>query len=352
MNQNNVPKDVILYAICHFCSQKVRVGWDCQTFSCPYCRQPNINPFNPNNKMKTERNNEMLPKRDEKGRFIKENDFVAKNKIFVNKQIDNLPAAPAPAKKKGFWEVEIDCVTECSKVNTDVEAHFKPIIRPKIQLLMEKFKNIEWLVYLLGEKRFEDDKLIFTINDIHIPIQKVSSGLVWDVECSEYNTLPVIGVMHSHHGMGTGFSPTDHDFVNSNHNLSLVISNKQIAGQARVDTPCGSVKIIDKVTIKHLIDNNFDHEGFEKEIKKINQNVTQGHNHPNNKKKKKKHQKPEMTAAQKSYSNGVSVKELSEPEKVDEDWFDNKGVFAVCPKCSAIVDADDFRCEFCQEDLM
>lgn len=338
------PSDVILFAICHSCSQKVRVGWDCHTFSCPFCHQPNMNPFNPNNQMKIERNNEMTQnqKRDKKGRFIRG-------------QVPNIPIVPAPPpprekKKADFWEVEIDCVTECSKVNTDVEAHFKPIIRPKVQILMEKFKNIEWLVYLLGEKKEEDGKLIFIIKDIHIPVQKVSSGLVWDVECPEYHTLQVIGVMHSHHGMGTGFSPTDHAFVNSNHDLSLVISNKQIAGQARVTTPCGSVKIIDKVTIKYLIDNDFDHEGFEKEIKKINQNVTQGH--PNNKKKKKKHKKPEMTESQKSYNNGVSVKQLSDPKNVSENWFDNRGLFTVCPKCSAVVDEDDFRCEYCQEDLV
>lgn len=331
--------DIVLYAICHFCQHSVRVNYDCRTFSCPKCHKPNKNPFNPNNQI--ERNNEMLPKRDEKGRFIKGTKITP----ILDPTIDEIvgpenSTRSRAAKKKGFWEVKIDCVTECSKVNTEVEAHFKPIVRPKVQILMEKFTGIEWLVYLIGEKKFEDDKLIFTINDIHIPIQKVSSGLVWDVECAEYNTLQIVGVMHSHHGMGTGFSPTDHDFVNSNHNLSLVISNKQIAGQARIETPCGAIKIVENVTIKHLIDNNFDKKGFEKEIAKINQKP-QGNN--------KKKQKPQMTEAQKSYSNGVSVKELDQPKKAT---VLNGGLFALCPKCSAIVDAEDFKCEYCYEDLV
>jgi hypothetical protein len=176
-----------------------------------------------------------------------------------------------------FWEVKIDCVEKCSKVPDSIDVFMKPLVKVKIQALMEKYEHIEWLAYLIGEKKSEKDIEYYVVNDLHIPSQKVSPGRVWDIYCSEYNELDIIGVMHSHHGMGTGFSGIDHEFINGNHNVSLVISKKQIAGQVRFPTPCGSMKIITDINIRHLITADFDKENFlETETVKIDSNPPVG----------------------------------------------------------------------------
>jgi hypothetical protein len=61
--------------------------------------------------------------------------------------------------------------------------------------------------------------------------------------------------------MGTGFSGTDHAFVNQNHDISLVISKANIAGQVRWKTPCGCLKILDAV-VKPKITVDFDKKAF------------------------------------------------------------------------------------------
>ena len=78
----------------------------------------------------------------------------------------------------------------------------------------------------------------------------------------EYNQVSVVGVMHSHHEMGgakgetAGFSQHDEAFINSNHNVSLLVAKDGIAGHVRVKTPCGAflrvtakIRNMDEVTI-------------------------------------------------------------------------------------------------------
>lgn len=306
-----MDENIKLYAVCNFCWQKVEVDlFTGILYRCPFCHQSNMNPFYKEGNISMK-----LPKRDRKGRFIKE-----KKKHFS----DDLakPEIKKEQKKQSYWEVEIDCVDECSKVQNLVEISFKPVVKTKVQVLMDKFPNIEWLVYLLGEERFFDGEKDYIINDITIPIQTVSASNVWDIDCPEYNNLPIVGVMHSHHGMGTGFSKTDHDFINSNHNISLVISNNKIAGQVRIQTPCGSIKIVNNVKIIHLLDDNFDKETFLAEIK----NITSDYQGNSNKKIK------ELNNAQKSYTNGNSVK----------DFFNE---ITSCPDCGRDVFMDQLRCD-------
>jgi hypothetical protein len=71
--------------------------------------------------------------------------------------------------------------------------------------------------------------------------------------------------------MGTGFSGTDHEYINGNHNLSLVIAKNGVAGQYRFETPCGALKIISEVKVKVIYpDFGFNKdEWLEKETKKI-----------------------------------------------------------------------------------
>ena len=175
-----------------------------------------------------------------------------------------------------FWEVEVDCVTECSKAPDKIIVFMGLIAKVKIDALMKEMPSIEWFAYLLGKKEEND----FIVEDIHVPDQSVTQTSVSDINCPEYNKLPIIGAMHSHHGMGNGFSGHDHEYVNGNHNLSLVIAENGIAGQARWTTPCGALKVVD-VVIKPKFDIDFDEAGFIKatmpNIKKQSYNTTTYH---------------------------------------------------------------------------
>jgi hypothetical protein len=164
------------------------------------------------------------------------------------------------------WEVEIDQVHECSKVPKEQKVLITLFAKRKIMALMKKYPSIEWLAYLLGDK--ENDP--YTVTDIFIPKQVVTATSVDNIVCEEFNTLPIIGVMHSHHGMGNGFSGTDHEWINQNHNVSLCISKTGIAGQVRFTTPCGALKIIPaKVKVKYPESEfNFD-EWVKEETEKI-----------------------------------------------------------------------------------
>jgi hypothetical protein len=159
--------------------------------------------------------------------------------------------------KETCWETEIDMISDCSKAPETIDIFINPLSKDKIEYLMEKFKNIEWLAYLVGEDT--------TITDIYIPKQHVSAGSVTDIDSSICNRMPIIGVIHSHHGMGNGFSGTDDNWINQNNDISLCISNEGINGQMRWKTPCGSLKIV-KAVVKLKIDVDYDKEAFNKVI--------------------------------------------------------------------------------------
>lgn len=155
-----------------------------------------------------------------------------------------------------FWETEIREVKECSKAPKEIEVKISPLVKVKIEALMEKYSNIEWLAYLLGKD--------LHVEDIFVPNQKVSSGSVNNIDCKEFNTLPIVGVIHSHHNMGAFFSHTDDSYINQNHDISIVVSKNGPKGQVRWKTPCGAVKTVD-AKIKLDLDVDFNEEDFLKE---------------------------------------------------------------------------------------
>jgi len=160
--------------------------------------------------------------------------------------------------KDDDWEVKLDVVKECGKISDNGASivWIEPLAKVKIDALMGEYKSQEWLAYLLGNK--ED----MTVKDIFIPEQAATSVRVDDIECEEFNNMPVIGVIHSHHGMGTGFSGTDNTYINQNHDISLVVAHTGIAGQVRSKVPCGALMITDaKIKLKLNID-DFDKEKF------------------------------------------------------------------------------------------
>jgi len=158
------------------------------------------------------------------------------------------------------WEVEIDTVTECSKMPKSKEINVELLPKQKINRLMKKYPSIEWLAYLIGDKSDP-----YTVKDIFIPKQSVTGTSVKNIDCPEWNTLSVIGVIHSHHGMGNGFSGTDHEWINQNHDISLCIAKNGIAGQVRMKTPCGSIKIVPAKVVVKFPKIDYDFEKWMKE---------------------------------------------------------------------------------------
>lgn len=214
------------------------------------------------------------------------------------------------------WEVKIDCVTECSKAPTEITVWMMPLVKEQIEALMTEYKNIEWLAYLIGN--WVDDRTP-VVKELFIPEQKVSSAAVNNINCPEHNEINVIGVIHSHHTMHHKFSQIDDDWINQNHNISLVVSHTGMEGQVRWKTPCGSLKTVEGKT-KLWYDVEFDKEDFIKKAKeKIKENSytdSKWNQRWNNK----------YSAQQESYMNGNSVKtdvEKDKKETKEDDTINN-----------------------------
>ena len=154
----------------------------------------------------------------------------------------------------GGWDVteELDCVSSCGKVPEKGLVKISAVARKKISLFMQWSGSREWLCYLKGE--WENDSTV-SVHDIILPNQSASATLVSNVKVDEYTNI--VGVIHSHHDMGhgteekPGWSGHDEAYINSNHNVSLLVSNKGIAGHIRVKTPCGAFMRV-PAAIKHL----------------------------------------------------------------------------------------------------
>ena len=123
---------------------------------------------------------------------------------------------------KDSWEVKIDTIKNCSKAPENVDVFISQLAKCKINALMEEYTGKEWLAYLIGEG--------LNIEDIFIPTQTITPSTINDVICPEYNSIKVIGVIHSHNDMGTNFSHTDNEWINQNHNISICISDNSING--------------------------------------------------------------------------------------------------------------------------
>jgi hypothetical protein len=166
--------------------------------------------------------------------------------------------------KDDEWETDLEVVTECGKFdkgeNGKVVVWVEPLAKVKIDALMEEYKTKEWLGYLLG------DKEELTVKDIFIPEQKATSARVDDIECEEFNDLPIIGVIHSHHNMGTNFSHTDHTYINQNHDISLLVAHSGIGGQIRKKVPCGAF-MVSEVKVRVALTVDWDKDEWMKDAK-------------------------------------------------------------------------------------
>jgi len=157
------------------------------------------------------------------------------------------------------WEVKVDCVTACSKAPEAIVVLMEPIVKSKIDALMKKYTNREWLGYFFGKPEEP-----FHILDMFIPEQVATGTRVDKIEFS-VDLIPegqkVIGVVHSHHTMGVGFSGTDEDFINGNHDISLLVAHSGMKCQVRYTVPCGAKFIKEaKVKLNYIV--NYDEKGF------------------------------------------------------------------------------------------
>jgi len=170
--------------------------------------------------------------------------------------------------RDGGWDVteELDCVSACSKAPKKGVVKISAVARKKISLFMKWAGSQEWLAYLKGE--WVNDSTVEVL-DVLLPTQDASATLVHNVKVDEYSG--VVGVIHSHHDMGhgstenPGFSGHDEAFINSNHNVSLLVSTKGIAGHIRVKTPCGAFLRIN-AAIKHMDEVTLDEKKLREEF--------------------------------------------------------------------------------------
>ena len=144
-----------------------------------------------------------------------------------------------------MWEQKPEskpvCVKSCGRYQPeDQMVYIDYYVMAKINALMKKYTNLEWLGYLVGR----DGNIV---DDVYLPKQKVSAGSVTDIEVIP--EISIIGVIHSHHGLGLhNFSGTDHAYINDNHRLSILVWHEKdhigINGQNKITLECGSTMIV------------------------------------------------------------------------------------------------------------
>ena len=158
-----------------------------------------------------------------------------------------------------MWEQKTEdkpkCVTSCGNHNeTDDLILIDYYVKSKIDYLMKKYTNLEWLAYLIGQDNIVDD--------LYIPKQKVTATSVDNIEGDPERQI--IGVIHSHHNLGLhSFSGVDHSYINDNHSLSILVWNTGMNGQKKITLPCGSHMIV-PIKIEFFYA-DLNEEDFEKE---------------------------------------------------------------------------------------
>ncbi len=129
-----------------------------------------------------------------------------------------------------------EIISHCPFENMRVKLELNGDAVLKLRYLQEKFKDVEFLVY--GNARKVGD-LCYILDDIVVPEQVVGGASVDDIKAlGNYNT-----VVHKHPGNATGFSGTDEQYINSNHDFSVVIGEdsklNHTNGVASIKIDCG-----------------------------------------------------------------------------------------------------------------
>lgn len=169
------------------------------------------------------------------------------------------------AVRSSVWESDTPIVHDCGKLGKDFNIHVKPLVKEKIEALMEEYPSIEWLAYLIGEIDWDNSQA--EVTDLAIPKdQTVTTASVDEIERDDVET---IGVIHSHHRMVSGFSATDWEYINQNNTISIVIydSGKKLEACVKKHTECGAIAFIKSPKVKFVTECDFDKQAFINEAK-------------------------------------------------------------------------------------
>lgn len=168
-----------------------------------------------------------------------------------------------PIDKDDDWgntNEDLKIVNTCGRIpEGPVTIVLSRVVKNKIDLLMKKYENCEWLAYLIGEPGTRYAK------DLFLPVQEVSTASVHVVGDKPAGT---IGVIHSHHSMGAFFSGTDDTYINQNNDISIVVAHNGIKSQVRWETPCGH-KVVREGTVIVEKENLFNEVEFINQVNAV-----------------------------------------------------------------------------------
>lgn len=126
------------------------------------------------------------------------------------------------------------CIEKCPHEDTKTKYLICGDAVLKLRYLQHQFKDVEFLVYGNSIKLADNS---YKLEDVVVPEQVVGHASVDNVVVvGTYNT-----VLHKHPGNMTNFSSTDDEFVNSNHDFSLLIGSsdlKNANGIASIQLEC------------------------------------------------------------------------------------------------------------------
>lgn len=148
-------------------------------------------------------------------------------------------------EEKESWDSGLRMVTECPYMYYSKTILISKELIDMAEMLSNKLLGYEWLMYCEAD---EDGSSIM-IHSCIIPEQEVTSA---SVDVKKGMNLPV--VVHSHHNLGTGeFSIVDDEYINSNHGISILWTNRRGITEVvvRKNLPCGNIALIkvDKVMV-------------------------------------------------------------------------------------------------------
>ena len=210
----------------------------------------------------------------------------------INGDVMNVLNVPLPEVElvDNFWESGIEIIDTCGTSPKTVDVIIYPTAKAKIESLMDHYSHMEWLAYLTGDLVSIDG--VYHVRDIVIPEQRVTPVAVFDIKDPGVITM---GVIHSHHDMGNGFSHTDDEYINQNNDISLCVSVKGIQGHVRIKTDCGKYHLVDalvknwnddfditsfiaeaesKITVGRVVHISTEPSGFHQEIQDISRDVS------------------------------------------------------------------------------
>jgi len=159
------------------------------------------------------------------------------------KELELPPSIFESSKKdEGCWDSGIQVAKACSFDTYFPYVDIKDIVRNKVEAMNTRMGSTEWLGYLIGYKS-EEEEDVFVIEDVVIPRQKVSGASVEVIDNRLWKGT--IGTVHWHHNMGAFHSSTDHDYIGSNWDVTIVTSRQEWHAKVRYTLPCGLIKIVE-----------------------------------------------------------------------------------------------------------